>query len=89
MLGHLDTVPTDGRSSGTTAPSPAGGCVDAKGSLVAYLETLHDLDVPPDTQVEEWSARSRRITSAGAFFVRDHYKADAVIIGEPSGARAR
>ncbi|WP_245657383.1 M20/M25/M40 family metallo-hydrolase [Herbidospora mongoliensis] len=88
MLGHLDTVPhrwpvqwDDGTISGR-------GCVDAKGSLVAYLETLHDLDVPPDVQIRVVGAVEEEITSAGAFFVRDHYKADAVIIGEPSGAGA-
>ncbi|GAB1822148.1 M20/M25/M40 family metallo-hydrolase [Herbidospora sp. RD11066] len=88
MLGHLDTVPhrwpvhwDDGTISGR-------GCVDAKGSLVAYLETLHDLDVPPDIQVRVVGAVEEEITSAGAFFVRDHYKADAVVIGEPSGAGA-
>lgn len=88
MLGHLDTVPHRWPVRWDGGTLSGRGCVDAKGSLVAYLETLHDLDVPPDTQVRVVGAVEEEITSAGAFFVRDHYRADAVIIGEPSGAGA-
>nr|WP_062341506.1 M20/M25/M40 family metallo-hydrolase [Herbidospora sakaeratensis] len=88
MLGHLDTVPHRWPVRWDGGTISGRGCVDAKGSLVAYLETLHELDVPPDAQVRVVGAVEEEITSAGAFFVRDHYRADAVVIGEPSGAGA-
>ncbi|GAB3474016.1 M20/M25/M40 family metallo-hydrolase [Amycolatopsis cihanbeyliensis] len=88
MLGHLDTVPHrwPARWEGDTLSGR--GCVDAKGSLVTFLETLAELDVPPWAQVRVVGAVEEEMTAAGAFFARDNYPADAVIIGEPSGAGA-
>ncbi|GAA1739640.1 M20/M25/M40 family metallo-hydrolase [Luedemannella helvata] len=88
MLGHLDTVPYrwPARWEGDTLH--ARGSVDAKGCLVAYLETLAGLSVPDGCEVRVVGAVEEEITARGAFHVRDHYPADAVVIGEPSGAGA-
>jgi len=61
--------------------------VDAKGSLVTFLEVLAAADIPADGQLRVVGAVEEEISSSkGAFHVRDHYPADAVVIGEPSGS---
>jgi LysW-gamma-L-lysine carboxypeptidase len=88
LLGHLDTVPHrwPARWDGDTLH--ARGSVDAKGCLVAYLQTLAGLEVPDGHQVRVVGAVEEEITARGAFHVRDNYPADAVIVGEPSGSAA-
>ncbi|MBI9051566.1 MAG: [LysW]-lysine hydrolase [Anaerolineaceae bacterium] len=83
MLGHIDTVPgqipiriEDGVLFGR-------GSVDAKGPLASFTEAAAGF------QSDEWqvmviAAVGEETDSPGAMFVRDHYSADAVIIGEPS-----
>jgi LysW-gamma-L-lysine carboxypeptidase len=89
MLGHLDTVPHRWPVSWSEDGVLTGrGTVDAKASLVTYLRLLADLEVPQDVQIRVVGAVQEEITASGAFFARDHYPADAVIIGEPSGAQA-
>ncbi|WP_232668462.1 M20/M25/M40 family metallo-hydrolase [Pseudonocardia sp. TRM90224] len=88
MLGHLDTVPHRWPVRWDGETLYGRGCVDAKGSLVAFLQTLAAVEVPPWAQVRVVSAVEEEMTGAGAFHVRDAYPADAVVIGEPSGARA-
>ncbi len=88
MLGHLDTVAHlwAPRWDGDTLSGR--GSVDAKGSLIAFLQTLAETSVPERCQVRVVGAVQEETTSAGAFYVREHYHADAVIVGEPSGAAA-
>lgn len=88
MLGHLDTVPHRWPARWDGDILSGRGSVDAKGSLVTFLETLAGLDVPPWAQVRVIGAVEEEITGDGAFFVRDNYSADAVVVGEPSGADA-
>ncbi|MFG2006889.1 M20/M25/M40 family metallo-hydrolase [Spirillospora sp. NPDC048911] len=88
MLGHLDTVPHRWPARWDGERLTGRGCVDAKASLAVFLQTLAELDVPPGVQVRVVGAVEEENTSAGAFHVRDHYPADAVIVGEPSGAGA-
>ncbi|MGJ6960537.1 M20/M25/M40 family metallo-hydrolase [Streptosporangium sp. G11] len=88
MLGHLDTVPHRWPVRWDGLTITGRGCVDAKASLVAYLETLADMDVPDWAQVRVIGAVEEEVTSAGAFHARDRYPADAVIVGEPSGEKA-
>jgi acetylornithine deacetylase len=88
MLGHLDTVPHRWPVRWDGLTLTGRGCVDAKASLVVFLQTLAEMDVPPWAQVRVVGAVQEEVTSSGAFFVRDHYRADAVIVGEPSGAHA-
>ncbi|MGP3932054.1 M20/M25/M40 family metallo-hydrolase [Nonomuraea sp. KM88] len=86
MLGHLDTVAHRWPVHWNGQVLSGRGCVDAKGSLVAFLETLAGMDVPGHAQVRVVGAVERANTARGTSFVRDRYPAGAVIIGEPSGA---
>jgi len=88
MLGHLDTVPHRWPARWEDGVLYGRGSVDAKGSLVAFLETLAEMEIPSWAQVRVIGAVEEEMTAAGAFYVRDHYTADAVVIGEPSGASA-
>jgi LysW-gamma-L-lysine carboxypeptidase len=88
MIGHLDTVPFRWPVHWDGNVLSGRGCVDAKASLAAFLETLAVLDVAPDAMVRVIGTVEEERTAAGAFFVRDHYPADAVIVGEPSGIDA-
>ncbi|MEU6877983.1 M20/M25/M40 family metallo-hydrolase [Streptomyces sp. NPDC046712] len=88
MLGHLDTVPHRWPVRWDGEVLSGRGSVDAKGSLVTYLQTLADFDPPEGVEVRVVGAVEEEITGAGAFHVRDAYPADAVIVGEPSGAEA-
>ncbi|GGZ01557.1 M20/M25/M40 family metallo-hydrolase [Streptomyces poonensis] len=88
MLGHLDTVPYRWPTRWEGDALTGRGCVDAKGSLVTYLQTLARPDLPDGVQLRVVGAVQEEVTGAGAFHVRDHYPADAVVVGEPSGAAA-
>ncbi|MEJ3655443.1 M20/M25/M40 family metallo-hydrolase [Actinomycetes bacterium KLBMP 9759] len=88
LLGHLDTVPHRWPVRWDGETLHGRGCVDAKGSLVAFLHALAAADVPSWAQLCVVGAVEEEMTGAGAFHVRDAYPADAVVIGEPSGARA-
>ncbi|MQY35996.1 N-acetyl-lysine deacetylase [Streptomyces sp. RB17] len=88
LLGHLDTVPHRWPAEWRDGELWGRGSVDAKGSLAAFLEVLADADVPEDDQLVVVGAVEEEISSSkGAFHVRDHYPADAVVIGEPSGSQ--
>ncbi|MFD9096135.1 M20/M25/M40 family metallo-hydrolase [Streptomyces collinus] len=88
LLGHLDTVPHRWAPEWRDGELWGRGSVDAKGSLAAFLEVLADADVPEDGRLVVVGAVEEEISSSkGAFHVRDHYPADAVVIGEPSGSR--
>ncbi len=86
LLGHIDTVPYVWPSTADALQLAGRGSVDAKGSVISFIEVLRQLDVPPSFRVLVIGAVEEEISSsAGAFYVRDHVQADAVIIGEPSG----
>ncbi|MEU5578506.1 M20/M25/M40 family metallo-hydrolase [Streptomyces huasconensis] len=87
LLGHLDTVPHRWPAEWRDGQLWGRGSVDAKGSLAAFLEVLADADVPEDGQLVVVGAVEEEISSSkGAFHVRDHHTADAVVVGEPSGS---
>ena len=89
LLGHLDTVPFHWPARWDGETLHGRGSVDAKSALVAFLEVLADADVPADGQLRVVGAVEEEISSSkGAFHARDHYPADAVVIGEPSGSGA-
>ncbi|MFI6515519.1 M20/M25/M40 family metallo-hydrolase [Spirillospora sp. NPDC050679] len=88
LLGHLDTVPHRWPARWHGEVLTGRGSVDAKASLAAYLQTLAELEVPANAQVRVVGAVQEETTSSGAFHVRDRYPADAVVVGEPSGAHA-
>ncbi|MFG2819358.1 M20/M25/M40 family metallo-hydrolase [Kitasatospora sp. NPDC048365] len=88
LLGHLDTVPHRWPVEWRGGELHGRGSVDAKGSLVNFLQVLAEAEVPEDGQLRVVGAVEEEISSSkGAFHARDHYPADAVVIGEPSGAR--
>jgi LysW-gamma-L-lysine carboxypeptidase len=87
LLGHLDTVPSPWPVQWDGEVLFGRGSVDAKGCLVNFLEVLASADIPPGCQLRVVGAVEEEISSSkGAFHVRDHYPADAVIVGEPSGS---
>lgn len=86
LLGHIDTVPHVWPVRTDAVGVSGRGVVDAKGSFVNFLHMLEDVEVPQHGSLLVIGAVEEEIsTSKGAFFIRDHYAADAVIIGEPSG----
>jgi LysW-gamma-L-lysine carboxypeptidase len=93
MMGHLDTVPhlwkAHWAGEGDAAALSARGAVDAKGCVANFLESAIAVDVPDWAQLVVIGATEEEVSSSrGAFYARDHYRADAVVIGEPSGAGA-
>jgi LysW-gamma-L-lysine carboxypeptidase len=87
LMGHLDTVPFHWPVAWSDGALSGRGSVDAKGSLMNFLEVLAAADVPADGQLRVVGAVEEEISSSkGAFQVRDNYPADAVVIGEPSGS---
>jgi LysW-gamma-L-lysine carboxypeptidase len=88
LLGHLDTVPFGWPVAWEAGEHLSGrGTVDAKGSLASFLEVLASAQVPADGQLRVVGAVEEEVSSSkGAFYARDHYPADAVVVGEPSGA---
>lgn len=86
LLGHIDTVPYVWQSAVHEQRISGRGSVDAKGSLINFVEVLRTIDVPDHARLVVIGAVEEEVSSsAGAFYVRDHVQADAVIIGEPSG----
>ncbi|MCE6998267.1 M20/M25/M40 family metallo-hydrolase [Saccharothrix sp. S26] len=89
LLGHLDTVPFHWPVRWDGDALFGRGSVDAKGCLVNFVEVLASVDVPPGHQLRVVGAVEEEVSSSrGAFHVRDHYPADAVVVGEPSGVDA-
>ncbi|AEV88369.1 acetyl-lysine deacetylase [Actinoplanes sp. SE50] len=88
LLGHLDTVPHHWPARWAGTELSGRGSVDAKGSLAAFLEVLSTVTVPAGSRVRVVGAVEEEISSSkGAFHVRDHYPAQAVVVGEPSGSQ--
>ncbi|MCT2592553.1 M20/M25/M40 family metallo-hydrolase [Streptomyces sp. N2-109] len=76
-------------ATGQDAVLRGRGSVDAKASLVAFLEALADAEIPDGWRLRVVGAVEEEVSSSkGAFHTRDHYPADAVVVGEPSGSGA-
>jgi len=89
LMSHLDTVPFRWPTRWLNGSLTGRGSVDAKPSLINFLETAIAAEVPSWGQLIIIGATEEEASSSkGAFYVRDNYAADAVIIGEPSGAAA-
>ena len=85
LLGHIDTVPgfievrrEDDRLYGR-------GSVDAKGPLACFTAATALAGVRDGYRFVVIGAVGEEGDSRGAQWVRDHYKPDHLIIGEPSG----
>lgn len=87
LLGHIDTVPgaipvrvADGVLYGR-------GSVDAKGSLCAFAAAAAGASLPGGWRVIVAGAVEEEApTSKGAHAIRERYRPELCIIGEPSGA---
>lgn len=88
LLGHLDTVPHRWSPSWNEGVLSGRGSVDAKGCLAVFLETFAAIEPPAGVRLMLVGAVEEETTSHGAFSLRDRVVADAVVIGEPSGAHA-
>jgi len=85
LLGHIDTVPgfievrrEDDRLYGR-------GAVDAKGPLACFAAATAQAGARDGYRFVVIGAVGEEGDSRGAQWVRDHYKPDYLIIGEPSG----
>ncbi|UOQ49817.1 M20/M25/M40 family metallo-hydrolase [Gracilibacillus caseinilyticus] len=86
LLGHVDTVPHLWKVQSDETTISGRGVVDAKGCFVNFVQMLKDVQVPNNCKLKVIGAVEEEVSSsAGAYYVRDHHSADAVIIGEPSG----
>jgi [amino group carrier protein]-lysine/ornithine hydrolase len=96
LLGHIDTVPGEiplriEESHGDgTAPRPGQvlygrGAVDAKGPLAAFVDAVAEVGVRPGWQLIVIGAVEEERQSDGARYIRDRYRPNFAIIGEPSG----
>jgi LysW-gamma-L-lysine carboxypeptidase len=86
LLGHLDTVPHIWKVESDSQGITGRGVVDAKGCFVNFVHMLRDVEVPSNGSLLVIGAVEEEISSSkGAHYIKDHYSADAVIIGEPSG----
>lgn len=87
LLGHIDTVPgvVPVRIEGDRLYGR--GSVDAKGPLAAFTVAAARAHLPPGVCIRVIGATEEEAaTSKGARFAAANYRADACIIGEPSGA---
>ncbi|MBU9723430.1 M20/M25/M40 family metallo-hydrolase [Bacillus alkalicola] len=86
LLGHVDTVPYLWKVTNDEKMITGRGAVDAKGCFANFIQMLRDVEVPKNGKLKVIGAVEEEVSSsAGAYYVRDHHPADAVIIGEPSG----
>ncbi|MFC4076046.1 M20/M25/M40 family metallo-hydrolase [Salinithrix halophila] len=86
LLGHIDTVSYVWKAETDEEGITGRGVVDAKGSFVNFIHMLDEVEVPENGTLLVVGAVEEEVSSSkGAYYVRDHYPADAVIIGEPSG----
>ncbi|WP_254434252.1 M20/M25/M40 family metallo-hydrolase [Halobacillus sp. Marseille-Q1614] len=86
LLGHVDTVPYLWKVKSDKKMITGRGSVDAKGCFANFIQMLRDVKVPENGKLKVIGAVEEEVSSsAGAYYVRDHHPADAVIIGEPSG----
>ena len=84
LLGHIDTVP------GEIAPRVEGddfygrGSVDAKGPLATFTDAAAAAGARPGWQVVVIGAVGEEADSPGARYVKDVYRPEMALIGEPS-----
>ncbi len=85
LVGHLDTVegiiPVEvkrGRIYGR-------GSVDAKGSLAVFIQAASKFRDDQQFTIRVVGAVEEESSSRGAHFLKDKYRPDYVVIGEPSG----
>ncbi len=86
LLGHIDTVPGELPVRIENGVLHGRGSVDAKGPLAAMLVAGASAELEDGVEVLVIAAVGEETASSpGARFVRDQFRPDACIIGEPSG----
>lgn len=86
LLGHMDTVPGDIAVRFEDGVLYGRGTVDAKGPLAAFIVAGATAELAAGTRLVVIGATEEEAaTSKGARYVRDKYRPDFCIIGEPSG----
>jgi len=88
LLGHMDTVPGEIPVRYEGNRLYGRGAVDAKGPLAAFIGTAIRLarrGELPYRLVVVGCVEEEAPSSRGAFFVRDRYRPDFCVVGEPSG----
>ncbi len=95
FLGHIDTVPGEipvktliststARTAQTEALLYGRGAVDAKGPLAAFVDAVAQSGPRPGWQLVVIGAVDEEGDSAGARYVKEQYRPQYAIIGEPS-----
>lgn len=86
LLGHIDTVPGEIPVRIQDGVLWGRGAVDAKGPLCAFTIAAATTHIPDNARLVVIGAVGEETpTSPGATYVRDNYRPQACIIGEPSG----
>lgn len=86
LLGHIDTVPGEIPVRIDDGVLWGRGAVDAKGPLCAFTIAAATTHIPDNARLVVIGAVGEETpTSPGASFVKDRYRPNACIIGEPSG----
>lgn len=84
LLGHIDTVPGQIEVRREDDLLWGRGSVDAKGPLACFTVAAALAGAAPGWKVTVIGALAEEGDSHGAKWVRDHYRPDYCIIGEPS-----
>lgn len=85
LLGHMDTVPGEIAVQVVDGILYGRGTVDAKGPLATFVVAAARSGAPADTRLVVICAVDEEGKSRGARYIRDRYRPDFTIIGEPSG----
>ncbi len=85
LLGHIDTVPGEIAVRVEGERLYGRGAVDAKGPLACFVDAAARLGAVAGWQWVVIAAVEEERNSEGARFVRDQYRPDFLIVGEPSG----
>ncbi len=88
LLGHMDTVPGEVPVRYEGDRLYGRGAVDAKGPLAAFIGAAVRMSRrggPPYRLVVVGCVEEEAPSSRGAHFVRDRYRPDFCVVGEPSG----
>lgn len=84
LLGHIDTVPGEIPLRVENNILYGRGAVDAKGPLACFCDAVAQVAVPAGWQVVVIGAVGEETDSRGAHFIKDRYRPDFAIIGEPN-----
>ncbi len=85
LLGHIDTVPGELPVRIEKGELLGRGTVDAKGSLACFVDAVARVDPAPGWQLVVVGAVDEEGDSRGARQVREAFRPEMAMIGEPSG----